>query len=150
MWQAHARYCCLCWFRSTTSNITASVNPPTGSQMGLAYMRKSQFRSVQLTSRLRTDGVKSRFSLNTRPGFTRQGEYCTVHLEKKKIFQIMKPGKSLLVLPVMILLLFMCLLQKVQLKEHKHIEIQRVLSPPPKKKEMKDLFLTDLLYFLDF
>lgn len=46
----------------------------------------------------------------------------------------MKPGKSLLVLPVMILLLFMCLLQKVQLKEHKHIEIQRVLSSPPQKK----------------
>lgn len=55
-------------------------NPPPGAQMGLAYMRKFQFRSVQLTTRLRTDGLQSRFPLSTRPGFTRQGESRTVRL----------------------------------------------------------------------
>ncbi|XP_040053753.2 PDZ and LIM domain protein 5b isoform X1 [Gasterosteus aculeatus] len=37
-------------------------------------MRKFQFRSVQLTSRLRRDGLKSRFSLRSGPGFTTQGK----------------------------------------------------------------------------
>lgn len=41
-----------------------AVSPPTGSQMGLAYMRKSEFRSAQFTPKLRADGLKPRFSLS--------------------------------------------------------------------------------------
>lgn len=148
MWQARACYRCpvLVSVNNLKHNaaVNPPVNPPTGSQMGLAYMRKSQFRSVQLTSRLRTDGVKSRFLSETPdPASTRQGEYCTVHLGKKTL-KLWNPGKSLLVLPVMILLLYVPV-TTVQLKEQKHIEIQRVLNVPPSSKEkMKDLFLADL------
>lgn len=148
MWQARACYRCpvLVSVNNLKHNaaVNPPVNPPTGSQMGLAYMRKSQFRSVQLTSRLRTDGVKSRFLSETPdPASTRQGEYCTVHLGKKTL-KLWNPGKSLLVLPVMILLLYVPV-TTVQLKEQKHIEIQRVLNFPPSSKEkMKDLFLADL------
>lgn len=47
-----------------TQLIHTAVSPPTGSQMGLAYMRKFEFRSVQFTPKLRAGGLKPRFYLS--------------------------------------------------------------------------------------
>ncbi len=117
VWQAHA---CFCVGFIQQPHTRTAVNPPTGGQMGLAYMRKSQFRSVQLTSKLRADGLKSRFSLWT-PDPASQGKVSTVRYTGQNVCH--NEGVEVAARVTVINLQFYVTVTKSQLKEHKRIGI---------------------------
>lgn len=88
--------------------------------MGLAYMRKFQFRSVQLTSKLRTERTKvTLLSLWTADPAS-QGKVSTAQYIWQNLSDI-ETGKATARVTVIISLLYLPV-TKVELEEHKRTE----------------------------